>query len=137
MILPSFSSALINPISRRFFNAGYMVPGLGFSPFLLAISSASSCPCIGLFESKNKIRNPSIPLISQQALPCLNPPIVYDIVCPIYINTSLQYISYIRYGHRRGGEQYGIWLWVLRYSWFSEIKEFSYKRRADRIIKRI
>lgn len=64
--LPSFSSTSINPISRRLFNAGYIVPGLGLSPFLFAISFVISCPFIVLFESKKRIKNPNIPRISQQ-----------------------------------------------------------------------
>src|SRR3954467_10552402 len=77
-----------------------MVPGLGFSPFLFAISSAISCPCIGLFDSKKRIRNPNIPLISQQKLRLSLENLLIFImicwVCDIYKYTDYN-ISYIQY----------------------------------------
>src|SRR6185312_13150861 len=92
MVLPSFSSE-IKPISLRLFSAGYIVPGLNFfSSFLLAISVANSWPCIGFFDNRKRIRNPSIPLISQQSFsfPCIAVLSHYEYIgYTIYINTSM------------------------------------------------
>lgn len=59
-----FFSPLMRPSALSSFNAGYSVPGLGFSPLLFPISFAISSPCILFFESSQSIWNESRPRIS-------------------------------------------------------------------------
>lgn len=45
-----------------------MVPGEGLSPLLFSNSSAISCPCMGFFEMRKRIKNERKPRMSQQSL---------------------------------------------------------------------
>ena len=111
------------------------MPGLGFSPFLLAISSAISWPCIGFFESKKRIRNlTSLAYHSNNYYHCHEQIFsCYTIICwssDIYKKTEY-YISYIRYVQ---GVDCRFGLWML-WRWISKGKELLTKEERIALLK--